>query len=74
MCMQCRVTSRIILALHNTTREDWVVEILEAKEEVEDLVQVMHNLYATTADKKATIRETIQILLPLVSTINPLIM
>ena len=74
MCMQCRVTSRIILALHSMTREEQIVEILEAEEEVEDLVEVMDNLYATTADNKATMRETVQILLPPVSTINPLIM
>ena len=56
------------------TREERVVEILEVKEEVEDLVEVAENLYATTADNKATMRETIQILLPPVSTVNPLIM
>ena len=68
------MTDRIILALHNTTREERVVEILEVKEEVEDLVKVEDNLYATTVDNKATMWETIQILLPPVSTINPLIM
>ena len=54
MCMQCRVTSRLILALHSTTREEQVVEILEVEEEVEDLVEVTDKLYATTAKNKAT--------------------
>ena len=74
MCTQYRVTNRIILALCSTTREDRVVEILEAEEEVEDLVEVTGNLYAATADNKATMQETVQILLPRVSTVNPLIM
>ena len=30
------------------------MEILEVKEEVEDLVEVVDNLYAKTADNKAT--------------------
>ena len=74
MCMQCRVTNRIILALHSTTREDRVMEILEAKEEVEDLVEVMDNLHVTFADNEVIMRETVQILLPPISTINSLIM
>ena len=50
------------------------MEILEVEEEVEDLVEVTDNLYAKTVDNKATMRETVQILLPPVSTVNPLIM
>ena len=50
------------------------MEILEVEEEVEDLAEVADKLYATTADNKATMQETVQILLPPVSTVNPLIM
>ena len=71
---ECRVTSRIILALHSTAKEDRVVEILEVEEEVEDLVEVMKKLYVTTMDNKATTREIVEILLPPVSTVTPLIM
>lgn len=74
MCMRCRVTNRTILALRSTTRKEQVMEILEDVEEVADLVEVTDNLYPTTADNKATMRETIQILLPPVSNVNPLIM
>ena len=59
MCMQCRVTSRIILALHSMTREDRVVEILEAEEEVEDLVEVADKLLATTTNNRDTMHETV---------------
>ena len=74
MCMRCRVTNKIVQVLCSTTREERVVEILEAEEEVEDLVEVADNLYATTADNKATMRETVQILLPPIRIVNPLIM
>ena len=60
--------------LRSMTREECVMEILEFKEEVEDLVKVAGNLYATTANNKATMQETIQILLPPVSTVSSLIM
>ena len=54
MCMRCRVTSRIILALRSMPREEQVMETLEAEEEVEDLVEVGDKLYAKTADSNAT--------------------
>ena len=58
----------------STTREEWIMEILEAEEEVEDLVEVTDKLHATTADNKDTTREIVQILLPPLSIVNPLIM
>ena len=38
--------------MHSTTREELVEEVLEAMEEVEDLVEVVHRLSATTMDKR----------------------
>ena len=58
MFMRCRVTNRTILALCSTTKEEWVVETLEAKEEVEDLAEVVDKLFATTADNRETTFET----------------
>ena len=74
MCMQCRVTNRTILAPHSTTRKEWFMEILEVEEEVEDLVEVTEKLNVTTMDNKAITREIVQILLPPISIVNPLIM
>ena len=34
-CMQCRVTSSAMLSLCSTTKGEWVMEILEVKEEEE---------------------------------------
>ena len=59
MSMRCRVTIRTILALCSTTKAEWVTEALEAKEEVEDLVEVVDKLFATTTDNKDTMRETV---------------
>ena len=38
-CMQCRLTSKAMLALCNTTKEEWVVEIIEVDEEEEQLAE-----------------------------------
>ena len=59
MFMQCRVTSRTILALRSTTREEKVEESLEVMEEVEDLVEVVDILFATIVDNRDTTHETV---------------
>ena len=41
MFMRCKVTSRTILELRSMTKEEWVVEVLKAEGEVEDLVEIM---------------------------------
>ena len=35
ICMQCRVTSSVVLALRSTTKVEWVVEIIEVEEKEE---------------------------------------
>ena len=37
--MQCIETSSTMLALHSTTKEEWVMEILKVEEEEEQLVE-----------------------------------
>ena len=39
MCMQCRLTSRAMLALCSMTKAEWVMEILEVEEEEEKLAE-----------------------------------
>ena len=45
--MQCRVTNRIMPVMHNTTKEEWADEVLEAVAEMEDLVEVEDKLFVT---------------------------
>ena len=73
MFMRCRVTSRTILALHSTTKEERVVEALEVEEEVEDLVEVVDKLFATIADNRDTTRGTVPTPPLLVNIASPMI-
>ena len=59
MFMRCRLTSRIIIELYSTTREEWVEEVLEVVEEVEDLVEVEEKLFVTTMEHRDTMHETV---------------
>lgn len=74
MCMRCRVTSRTILALHSTTKEEQVTEALEVAEEVEDLVEVADKSFATVADNRDTKQETVPTPPQYVSIACPMIM
>ena len=60
--MRCKVTSRIILAMCSMTKEEWVEEVLEAMDKMEDLVEVEYKLFVTTAEHLNTMHETIPIL------------
>ena len=74
MCMQCRVTSRTILTLRNMTKEEKLTEALEVMEEVDNLVEVMDKLIATTMDSRDTTQETVPTPLQCVSIASPMIM
>ena len=52
--MQCRVTNNRILALRSMTKEEKVVEALEAEEEEEEMVEVEDQSLAIAVDKKDT--------------------
>ena len=65
MFIQCRVTSRTILALRSMTKEERVVE---------DLAEVADKLFATTADNRDTMHETIPTPPPPISIASPMIM
>ena len=47
---------------HSMTREEWVEEVLEAVEEVKDLVEVEDRLSTTTMDNRDITHETVPIL------------
>ena len=72
MSMQCRVTSRTILALRSTTKQEQVMEALEVKEEEEDLVEVEDKLIAIDVDSKDTMQEIVPTPPQYVSIANPM--
>ena len=74
MFMRCRVTSKTILTLRSTTKEEWVVEVLEAEEEVEDLAEAVDKLFSTTADNKDTTCEIVPTPPLPISIASPMIM
>ena len=71
MRMQCRVTSRTILAPCSTTKEEQVEEALEVEEVEEDLVEVKDKSLATTVDNKDTM-QVVPTLPPYGSIENPM--
>ena len=56
------------------TKEERVVEALEAKEEVEDLAEATDKLFATTADNRDTTHETVPTPPLPISIASPMIM
>ena len=62
------------MELHSTTREERVKEVLEAVEEVEDLVEVDDKLFATIAEHRDTMHETVPTLPLHVSIVGLMIM
>ena len=74
MCMQCRVTSRIILVLRSMTKEEQVMEALEVVEEVEDLVEVADKSIDTVAENRDTTQEIVPTPPQYVSIASPMIM
>ena len=74
MSMQCKVTSRIILALHSMIKEEWVTEALKVEEGVEDLEEVVNKLFSTTVDNRDTMHETVPTPPLTVNIASPMIM
>ena len=73
ICMQCKATSSAILALRSTTKAEWVVEIIEVKEEVEQqLAEAKDRSLATDVTSKDTMQEIVTDLSQYVLTINPM--
>lgn len=72
ICMQCRLTSRAMLELCITTKIEWVMEILEVKEEEEKLVEAKDQSLATNVTNKDTMQEIVTNLSQYVLIVNPM--
>lgn len=73
ICMQCRVTSSAMLALRNTTKVEWVLEIVEVEEEEEQqLVEAKDRSLATDVANKDTMQEIVTNLSQYVLIVNPM--
>ena len=59
ICMQCRLTSRAMLALRSTTKVEWVVEILEVKQEEEQLAEAKDQSLAIDVTNKDTMQDIV---------------
>ena len=70
--MQCRLTSRAMLALHSTTKAEWVMEILEVEEEEEQLAEAKDQSLATYVTDKDTMQEIVTSLSQYVLILNPM--
>ena len=55
-CMQCRLTSKAMSTLHSTTKEEWVVEIIEVEEEEEQLIEAEDQSLAIDVTNKDTMK------------------
>ena len=70
--MQCRLTSRAMLALCSTTKEKWAMEILHVEEEEEQLAEAKEQSLATDVTSKDTMQETVTNLTQYVLIVNPM--
>ena len=72
ICMQCRLTSREMLSLRSTTKEKWVMEIIEVEEEEEQLAESKDQSLATDVTSKDTMQEIVTNLSQYVLIVNPM--
>ena len=71
-CMQCRLTSRAMLALRSMTKVEWVVEIIEVEDEEEKLAEAKDQSLATDVTNKDTMQEIVTNLSQYVLIVNPM--
>ena len=73
ICMKCKLISRVMLALHSTTKEEWVVEIIEVEEEEEQqFVEAKDRSLAIDVASKDTMQDMVTDLSQYVLIVNPM--
>ena len=71
-CMQCKLTSKATLALRSMTKAEWVMEIIEVKEEEEQLTEAKDQSLAIDVTSKDTMQEIVTNLSQYVLIVNPM--
>ena len=59
ICMLCRLTNRVMLALRSMTKAEWVMETIEVEEEEEQLAEAKDQSLAIDVTNKDTMQEIV---------------